>query len=79
MPLMGGSFLNAGGGDFGEDIGDDLDDVDRLDPEVDVGFRRRGGGESGCMWVAFSRSPRPSIFLLTLDRDRGGGVSPPSG
>lgn len=49
IPLVGGSFLNAEGGNFGEDIGEDRVDVDRLEADVDVVFLRRGGGESGWM------------------------------
>lgn len=83
IPLLGGSFLNAGGGSptsFSED--DDRDEVDRLETDADVGIRRRGGGESGCMGTILSRLPEPlTIFGLTvtLARSRGGGVSPPSG
>ena len=36
IPLIGGSFLNTGGGDFGDERGDDRDDVDRLEAETDV-------------------------------------------
>jgi hypothetical protein len=36
IPFIGGSFLNAGGGDFGEDIRDDRDDVDRLEAETSM-------------------------------------------
>jgi len=82
IPFVGGSFLNAGGGDLGVDNGDDREDVDRLDPDADVGFRRRGGGESGCMGTALSRLLEPFVFLRfvkSLGRGRGGGVSPPSG
>lgn len=49
IPLVGGSFLNAEGGNFGEDIGEDRVDVDRLEADVDVVFLRRGGGERGWM------------------------------
>ena len=50
IPFTGGSFLNAGGGGFASFREDeDLDDVDRLEIDVAVGFRRRGGGESGWM------------------------------
>ena len=79
IPLIGGSFLNAGGGDFGEGIGDDRDEVDRLEVETDVGFRRRGGGESGCIWTTLPRSPGPIVLVASLCRGRGGGVSPPNG
>lgn len=82
IPFIGGSFLNVGGGDFGVDRGDDRDDVDRLEVDLDVRFRRRGGGESGCMWATLPRSPEPVSYfglVLTLGRGRGGGVSPLNG
>lgn len=82
IPLIGGSFLDAEGRGFGEERGEDRDDVDRLEVEIDVGFRRRGGGESGCMWATLPRLPEPSTFFIlvaSLGRSRGGGVSPPSG
>ena len=47
IALVGGSFLNADGGDFGEETGEDRVDVDRLEADVDVVFLRRGGGERG--------------------------------
>lgn len=83
IPFTGDSFLNAGGGNFAslrED--DDREDVDRLEAEADVGFRRRGGGESGCMWIMLPRLPELFELLKLaagLGRSRGGGVSPPSG
>jgi hypothetical protein len=49
IDLVGGSFLNEEGGDFGEGVGEERVDVDRLDVNVDVVFLRGGGGESGCM------------------------------
>lgn len=82
IPLTGGSFLNAEGGDLGKDTVDERDDVERLEVEIDVAFRRRGGGESGCIWATFPRSPEHLTFFApaaTLGRGRGGGVSPPSG
>jgi hypothetical protein len=82
IALMGGSFLNADGGDFGEGIGEDRVDVDRLEAEVDAVFLRTGGGERGCMWVMFSLNPRVFVLcgpVVTLWRGRGGGVSPPRG
>jgi len=82
IPLVGGSFLNAEGGDIGEDIGEDRVDVDRLEADVDMVFLRRGGGERGWMWAVLSRQPAPfKLFELVdiLGRGRGGGVSPPRG
>ena len=81
IPLIGGSLLNTGGGGFCEEIGVDLDDVGRLEVETDVAVRRMGGGESGCMGTTLPRSPEPFGFLRpveSLDRGRGGGVSPPN-
>lgn len=74
--------MNAVGGGLGDDIGDDRDEVDRLEVDVDVGFRRRGGGESGWMWIML---PRLSALLVlfklaaTPGRCRGEGESPPGG
>jgi hypothetical protein len=82
IALVGGSFLNADGGDFGEGIGEDRVEVDRLEADVDAVFLRIGGGERGCMWLTPSRNPRVFVFcglVMTLGRDRGGGVSPPGG